>query len=105
MPLKEYQCPQCDALFASKSTHPTHCGDVAAIEVLTVPQIKLQEKDSYTGKSKLVDQEQILRSRARNHAREHDLDDLISMNDRKSANENKWLVEGGRRKRKAVDDL
>lgn len=107
MPFRRYKCPECDTEIETKQRHP-HCPHhdyvVEMKLMLTTPNVKLQETDPYTGKSRLQNQDKILKERARNHARDNELDDLIAMNDSKSAKDNQWIVEGGR-KRKAVDDL
>jgi hypothetical protein len=51
------------------------------IPLLEAPHAKfLENKDPLTGKSKLKDQEKILKARARNHSRERDIDENITFN-------------------------
>lgn len=114
MPFHLYRCPVCGYELKTKKGDPK-CGhgkenldleDYEYMEkVLTAPIVKLQETDPGTGKSKMQDQDKILKARARNYSRDHELDDLIAKNDRPTAKQNEWLVEDGSRKRKAVDDL
>ncbi len=60
-----------------------------------------------TGKSKLKDNKAVLTERARNHSRDHDLDDNIQLNKANGLDaqvKNSFLNEKGER-RKKVDDI
>lgn len=74
-------------------------------EVFQAPQAKMLEPVSkFKGKSQLKDQQKILRARTRNHARDHDLEDLITTNSKEVVKKNKWVNSDGRKRRK-IDDL
>jgi hypothetical protein len=105
MPLRTWRCPRCETEFKTKAWHPTHCGEVAAELVLTVPATKFMEKtDPEKGTSAMVGQTAILKARARAHSRDVDMDDLIANNEKNLAYQNGWLTKDGV-KRKKIDDL
>ncbi len=104
MPIRTWECPECGVQFNTKATSPAHCGDVAALPILTAPTTKFMEKmDSEKGTSALVGQTAILKERARNHSRDVEMGDLIENNERELAYQNGWLTKSGLR-RKAIDD-
>lgn len=72
---------------------------------LEAPQAKFMEpRDKAKGKSVLKDQNKLLKERSRNHSRDQELDELITMNSKDLAVKNKWVNEDGR-KRKKIDDI
>jgi len=103
MPLRYWKCPECEEVYRSFKEAPSHC-EIASEQLLSAPKTKFQETDEWTGKSKVVGEEKVLKARARNHSRDHDLDDLIAKNDRHTAKQNHWITESGQ-KRRAIDDL
>lgn len=75
-------------------------------ELITAPNQKFMvTANAATGKSKLKDQEKILKSRARNHSREHDLDDTIQLNKDNQFKVAKNLLNSKGQKRKKIDDI
>lgn len=104
MPFRTWRCPECGLDFKTKAKYPSHCGDVQAEMVITVPTTKFMEMtDPEKGKSVLVGQTAILKERARNHSRDIELDDLIQSNEKDLAFQNGWLKKDGTRRR-AIDD-
>lgn len=102
MAIKTWKCVVCGEEFRSKHKKP-HC-DQEPAELLTAPQVNFFEKtDKNTGKSALVNQEKILKERARAHSRDHDLHDLIQLNPKDDATKNHWINENGTVRRK-IDD-
>lgn len=77
-------------------------------EVMSAPNQKLMVSgDTYKGKSKLKDQEKILKERSRNHSRDVDLDENISINRKNGLEEavaKNFLNNKGMRRRK-IDDI
>lgn len=74
-------------------------------EILTAPESKMMEKsDAFRGKSRMKDQMKILKERSRNHARDHDADELINLNNKNSLGRSGFLNKDGK-KRKKIDDL
>lgn len=77
-------------------------------EILVAPNQKFMvSSDPEKGKSKLKDQDKILRARARNHSRDHDIDDNIQLNTANgltSAVKANLLNSKGEKRRK-IDDL
>jgi len=77
-------------------------------EVICAPNQKFMvSANKATGKSKLKDATKVLTERARNHSREHDLDEVIQLNRAnglKAQVKQSFLNEKGER-RKKVDDI
>jgi len=72
---------------------------------LSAPNAKMLEpRNKEKGLSVLKDQNKILKSRSRNHARDVELDELITTNDEKYVKQNQWIREDGRKRRK-IDDI
>lgn len=105
MPFRWFKCTKCQEEFRSRQEKPFHC-DVEESEVLlSAPSTKFMElKDPERGKSSIVNQDKILKERARNHSRDNELDDLIGSNDKETISKNGWLNDRGT-KRKAIDDI
>jgi len=71
---------------------------------MVAPTVTILEKqDPYTNKSRLKDQEKILKERARNHSRDVETTDLIEKNPLDEAVKNGWIKEDGT-VRKKIDD-
>lgn len=105
MSIKTWKCPKCGVEFKTKVEVPEHCEGVKAELIITSPGTKFMEKmDPERGKSKMVDQEKILKERARAYSRDNELSDLIEKNDKQLAYMSKWLKSDGT-KRKKIDDL
>jgi len=103
MPLKLWECPLCGAQVKTKQTEPMHCDTLCKV-VLTTPSVKMMETtDPERGKSELKDQQKILKARARQHARDVEMDDLIQTNESTIAHQNRWVMPSGQR-RKKIDD-
>jgi hypothetical protein len=72
------------------------------VEILVAPTSKMMERAG--NKSRLKDQTKILRERSRNFARDHEADEMISLNDRNNLKRSGFLNKDGKR-RKKVDDI
>ena len=112
MPLKWFHCDICDSEIRTFDPDPicTHGGDTSRpprdmTELLVAPKTKFMEKqDDFRGKSRLRDQEKILRKRAREYSRENEMHELIANNPKEEAVKNGWVNREGV-KRKKIDDL
>lgn len=104
MPLKWFKCLECGHEFRTKQTNPIHCFESDCEEILTVPMVKYMEKqDQEKGKSAMINQEKILRERARKHSRDNSMHDLTQTNEKYLAEQNGWVKKDGT-VRKAIDD-
>lgn len=104
MPLRTFECKVCGAKLRTKFDKPLHC-DVEAVSVLEAPTTKFLERvDFDKNKSQMVDQQKILKERARANSRDVDTIDLIEKNPMDEAIKNKWVKEDGTT-RKKIDDL
>jgi hypothetical protein len=77
-------------------------------EVLVAPNQKFMEStDSFHGKSRLKNSNKILRERARNYSRDHDIDENIQINKANGLDENvaKNLLNKNGRRRTKMDDI
>jgi hypothetical protein len=98
-----FQCVVCGLEFKTKTKEPTHC-ELPCEKLLIAPSPKLMEKDTKTGKSRLMDFDKITTERARNHLRDVETDDLIQKN-KGITNPQRigWLSSEGK-KRTKIDD-
>lgn len=103
MSLKNWKCKLCNEVFQSFEQAPEHCGQPTKLS-LGAPQAKFLEPRTPGGKSVLKNQDKILKARSREHARDHDLDELIASNSHQLARQNEWITDKGR-KRKRIDDI
>lgn len=104
MALKKWKCQKCKQETETFKNAPVHCELPMQLE-LEAPQAKFMEpRDKAKGKSVLKDQNKLLKERSRNHSRDQELDELITMNSKDLAVKNKWVNEDGR-KRKKIDDI
>lgn len=101
MPLKYYQHKETGEIKRTLKGSPGEDWT----EVIKTPNGKFMVcANKATGKSKLKDMEKILTERARNHSRDQNLDDTITLNkDNQFAVHNNLLNEKGER-RKKIDD-
>ena len=97
MPFRWFKCPLCGIEYRTKKESPQHCEKPSEL-MLTAPGVSVREK------GQLVNQESILRERARNHSRDHSMDDLIQKNGKQVVHQSGWLNENGQ-KRKKIDDV
>lgn len=105
MPLRLYRCSVCGTEFKTKMEKKAHCEAAEAIPVMTVPETKFLEKtDEEHGKSAMVGQQAILKARSRAHARDNETQDLVATNTREIAEQNKWIDDQGR-VRKKINDI
>lgn len=104
MPIRTFQCQSCKKQFRSKQEQPRHC-EMPADNVLVAPQTKFMEvTHADKGISRMVNQDKMLKSRARSHSRDVEMNDLIENNPREEAIKNGWIREDGQT-RKAIDDI
>lgn len=74
-------------------------------ELLKAPNSKyMVTANASTGRSKLKDQEKVLTERARNHARENDLDDTIQLNKDNQFQVSTQLLNKKGQRRTKIDD-
>lgn len=116
MPLRYFECPICGYIRETLRNKTPKCNHnqeeegeplplVDMEELMVPPQTKMMEKvDPYTGKSRMKDQQKILKERARNFSREHELDELIQINKNNDLAGTQFLNKEGKR-RKKVDDI
>lgn len=75
-------------------------------EVITAPNQKFMiTANPSTKKSKLKDMEKVLKERARNHSRDHDLDETIQLNRDNQFQVSRNLLNSKGEKRKKIDDI
>jgi len=107
MALNHFQCTICGEVFRSFKPVCNHCGKPAN-KLLAVPNGKFlaprNDTEKSRGKSQLKDQNKIIKARSRNFKRDHELDDLIQLNDEASVERYRWLNDNGV-KRKKIDDI
>lgn len=118
MPLRLFECPVCGYQRESFKKEPkcnhnqeeegTPVPLAAMKEVLVAPNAKFMEPRDpdakERGKSVPKDFNKIVKERARSHARDNELHDLIQTNNDGQAIRNQWMNEKGQ-KRKKIDDL
>jgi hypothetical protein len=63
----------------------------------------MEKTDAERGKSAMIDQQKVLKERARKHSRDVDMDDLIQNNEKDLAHKNGWVRPDGT-KRRSIDD-
>jgi len=103
MAVNWFRCKKCGIEIRSKGESPIHCDEVME-KLLKAPLVTMKEpQDKVRGKSKLKNQEKILKERARNHSRDIDMPELIESNPMIEAVKNGWVREDGR-VRKKIDD-
>ena len=107
MPIHYFKCLKCNREFRSLQEFPVCC-KLKAKKQLTAPKSKfLEARDPEAkerGKSQLKGHDSLIRERARNYKRDHELHDYIQLNEKDDAKKYGWLNENGR-KRKKIDDL
>lgn len=104
MRFKWFKCLKCEKEYRTRNPNPTCC-EVGSKALIKAPETTFKEyQDEHRGKKRLVNQEQILRERARKHVRQHELHDLVQMNPPEEAIKNNWIKADGTT-RKAIDDL
>jgi len=105
--LNHFQCVVCDGVTRAFKQTIEHCGKPAK-KLLAAPKGKFMEpRDAVAkerGKSQLRGHNEIVKARARNYKRDHELHDLIQLNDKARVTECGWLNRDGV-KRKKIDDL
>lgn len=75
-------------------------------EIISAPNQKFMvTANAATKKSKLKDQERILKERARNHSRDHELDDTIQINKENQFQVSQNLLNSKGQKRRKIDDI
>lgn len=75
-------------------------------EVLVAPNQKFMvTANAATGKSKLKDMDKVLKERARNHSRDHDLDETIQLNRDNKFQVSQNLLNSKGQKRRKIDDI
>lgn len=107
MPLRIYQCPVCGSEKETLKSRVPTC-HVDMVEVLSAPNQKFMvSSDPEHGKSKLKDQEKILKARARNHSRDTLIDENIQINrlNGLDAQVSTNLLNTKGERRKKIDDL
>ncbi len=116
MPLRIFECPTCGHILKTlkdPGALPYSCGhgkddDEARTpmeEIISAPDSKMMETiDKEHGKSRLKDQQKILRERSRNHARDYEADELIQLNKANGIERSGFLNKNGK-KRGKIDDL
>lgn len=116
MPLRRYKCPLCKYERETLRNRVPLCnhgqeeeGEPIPVkemaEILSAPQTKMMEKsDAFKGKSRPKDLNKTLKERTRNYARDHEADDMISLNERNNLERSGFLNKDGKRRRK-VDDI
>lgn len=103
MAIRMFKCNICGIEFKTKKEKPTHCDNYAEL-IITTPVVKMLEcVDKDTKKTVLLNQEKILRERARRHSRDNELDELIQTNNDEVCKQSQWVKSDGT-KRKALDD-
>lgn len=102
MPLKYFRHKLTGEIIRSLKGSPSEDYE----EILSCPNGKFMiASNKATGKSKLKDSEKVLMERARNHSRDNDLDDNISLNrDNDLGVKQNLLNKKGERRRK-IDDI
>lgn len=103
MSLRNWKCQKCNEVVQSFDQAPVHCDEPMKI-TLSAPSAKFMEPRSPGKKSVLKDQTKTLRARARDHARNFELDELIATNSKETARKNEWITKDGRKRRK-IDDI
>jgi len=107
MALNYFECKVCFTITRSFDNNIVHC-DQPTRKLLAAPNAKLMEpRDALAkdrGKSQLKGHTEIIRARTRNFKRDHELNDLIQLNDKNRVNQCGWLNEGGTKRRK-IDDI
>lgn len=116
MPLKRYQCPICGYVRETLRNRVPKCNHnqeeegepipVAEMEYLMeAPEPKMLETvDPATNKKRQKGLTKVLKERARNHARDHDNDEIIQRNRDNQLTGTQLLNKDGVRRRK-VDDI
>lgn len=115
MPLRHFQCAVCGREKRTLKSETPSCNHgskdtegstyIFMDEVLQAPEAKMLETvDKETGKTRLKDQQKILKERARIHARDYEADDLIQKNKDNGIEKIGFLREDGK-KRTKLDDL
>lgn len=106
MPLRRFKCPKCETnLETLKNVLPSCPAHGLMEEILSAPSAKMMETtDALHGKSKLKNQDKILRERSRNFARDKEADELIQLNRENGIERSGFITKDGK-KRKKVDDL
>ena len=104
MAFKIHKCPICGLEFKTKKSEVfCSCGELCEIQ-LSAPQTKFMEKvDPNSDKSALVNQQKILKERARAHSRDNELDVLIQSNPADDAVKNSWVGKDGSKRKKMED--
>ena len=119
MPLKVFKCPICGSIRETLKSSIPKCNhnqeeegspvQLSEMEpVIQAPNQKFMvSSDPEMGKSKLKDQEKVLRERSRNHSRDHNIDENIQINRLNGLDEQvskNFLNSKGERRRK-IDDI
>lgn len=115
MPMRHFKCETCGRTTrtlkadtpscAHGSLTPEYATTEFMVEVLVAPAAKMMETiDKENGKSRLKDQQKILKARSRIHARDYEADDLIQMNKDNGIERIGFLRKDGK-KRTKIDDL
>ena len=104
MPFRSYKCQECGNRMISRNpiSQCSECFSKDVKLVIRPPKARFFEK--IDGKSSMVDSDRILKERARNHSRDHDMHDLVQKNPAEEAIKNGWVKENGQT-RKRVDDI
>jgi len=107
MALNHFECTICCTITRSFDQSIEHCGKPTK-KLLVAPSAKLMEpRDALAkdrGKSQLKGHNAIVKARARNFKRDHELNDLIQLNDKDHVSKYGWLNEKGV-KRSKIDDI
>lgn len=104
MPIRLWKCKKCEKTKKTFKKDPMCCGEKMK-EVLGIPRSKILEPiDPEKGKSDIKNQDEVLLRRAKEYARDVDMDELILQSDLDTADFNGWLSKDGSRKRKKIED-
>ncbi|PWU06075.1 MAG: hypothetical protein C5B47_08065 [Verrucomicrobia bacterium] len=111
MPVRYFECPVCKNVVRTLKASAPFCnhgeGDLSAqmVELLVAPSTKMMEKvNPATNKSRMKDQMKILKERSRNHARDHESEELIGLNRANGIERSGFLNKDGTRRRR-IDDI
>ena len=104
MPIRKFKCSKCEKIKRTFKKEPQCCGEKMKV-LMKAPATKMMEPiDIKRGRSDIKNQDDVLLKRAKEYARDTEMDDLIQNNSLEQAAHAGWLNKSFKGKRKKIDD-